>query len=92
MGKEKFGYPYGIDCFGARDNDYPLRKAVVDHDQNRVFPSDLRKVRDKVYRNLFEGEYGGRGDGVQWRFGGVSVCLVLLAYSAALDESIDKSG
>ena len=92
MGKEEFGYPHGIDCFGTRDNDHPLRKAVVDHDHNRVFPSDLRKVHDKVHRNLLEREYGGRGYGIQRRFGGMSVCFILLADSAALNKSIDVSG
>ena len=55
MGEKEFGYSHGIDRLGTRDDDHPLCKAVVDHDQDRVFSADFRKVSDKVYRDLFEG-------------------------------------
>ena len=32
MGKKELGYAGSIDVFGAGSEDYPLRKAVVDHD------------------------------------------------------------
>ena len=32
MVKKMFGYPGGIYGFGARDENHPLCKAVVDHD------------------------------------------------------------
>ena len=56
MGEKEFGYPHGIDGFGTRDDNYPLCKAVVDHDQNRVFAIYFREVGDQVDRNLFKGE------------------------------------
>ena len=36
MGEEKFSYSGCINGFGARYDDYPLRKAMVDHDQDGV--------------------------------------------------------
>ena len=32
VGKKKLGYAGSIDVFGAGSEDYPLRKAVVNHD------------------------------------------------------------
>ena len=34
--KEKLGNSGGINGFGARSKDYPLHKAMVDHDQDRI--------------------------------------------------------
>ena len=55
MGEKEFGYSHGIDHFRTRDDDYPLCKAMVDHDQDRVFSANFRKVSDEVHRDLFEG-------------------------------------
>ena len=89
MGEKEFGYSHGIDCFGTRNDDYPLRKAMVDHDQDRVFPTNLREGSDEVYQDLFEGQEGGRRDRVQWRFGGMGIHFVLLAYGATFDKAVD---
>ena len=59
MGEKEFSYPQGVNCFGARDDDYPLHKAMVDHDQNRIFATNFREVSDEVEQYLFEGESGG---------------------------------
>ena len=55
MGEKEFGYSHGIDRLGTRDDDHPLCKAVVDHNQDRVFSANFRKVSDEVHRDLFEG-------------------------------------
>ena len=34
--EKKFGDSFGINIFGTRDEDDPLRKAVVDHDQQGI--------------------------------------------------------
>ena len=64
MGKKKLSYPHSIDGFGTRDNDHPLHKAMVDHDQNRVHPTYFWEVGDKIYRELFKGEGCRGGDRV----------------------------
>ena len=56
MGEKELGYSHGIDSFGTRDNDYPLRKAMVDHNQNRILATNFWEVRDEVNGDLFEGE------------------------------------
>ena len=92
MGEKEFGYSHGINCFGTGDNDYPLHKAVVDHDQNRIFTTDFWEVSDEVDGDLFEGERGGGGDWTQWRLGGMGVYFVLLAGGTSFNESIDVCG
>ena len=62
MREKEFGYSHGIDRFGTRDNDYPLHKAMVNHDQNRIFAADFWEVSDEVNRDLFERERGRGGD------------------------------
>ena len=46
VGEKEFGHFHGVDGFGTRDDNYPLRKAVVDHDQDRVLATDFREVGD----------------------------------------------
>ena len=64
MGEKKLSHSRSINGFGARDNDHPLRKAVVDHDQNRVHPVYFREVGDEIYRELLKGEGCRGGNGV----------------------------
>ena len=92
MGEKEFCHFCSINSFGARDNDHPLHKAMVDHDQNRIFATYFREVGDKVHRELFEGEQGGQGDQVQGQLGGVSVHFVLLADCTSFNELVDISG
>ena len=66
MSEEKFSYFGCIDGFGAWNDDYPLHKAVVDHDQNGIHPAHFREIGNKVHGELFKRK-GHRGsDGVQW--------------------------
>ena len=48
MREKEFSYPSHVDGFGAWNDDYPLCKAVVNHDHNGVHPLHLREVCDKV--------------------------------------------
>jgi hypothetical protein len=48
--EEKLGYPFQGNCFQAWSNNYPLHKAVVNHDHNRVKTSRERKIRDEIDR------------------------------------------
>ena len=71
---EKEGsYPLSGDGFLCGAENYPLHKAMVNHNQQRVKTRRSRKVGDKVAGDLLE---GARGVGLDWgerRDGGVCV-------------------
>ena len=90
--KEKLGGSSSINGFGAGNKDYPLRKAMVNHDQDRIKTRGGKKVCDEVDRELVEGERSGGRDGMERRRGGVSINLVLLADCTAIDKVFDKGG
>ena len=90
--KEKLGDSGSINGFGARNKDYPLHKAMVDHDQDRIKTRGGRKICDEVDRELAEGERSGGRDGMERRQGEVSINLVLLADCTAIDKVFDKGG
>ena len=92
MGKEKLGNAGSIDVFGAGSEDYPLHKAVVDHDHQGIMAGGQGEISDGVNGELPEWEGRGRGDGRQGRTCGMMVYLVLLACGAARDKGIDKGG
>ena len=46
--KEKLGNSSGVNGFGARTKDYPLHKAVVNHNQDRIKTEGGRKIGDEV--------------------------------------------
>ena len=56
MGKEKLGYASSIDVFGTGSKDYPLCKAVVDHDHQGIMAGRWGKIGDEVNRELLEWE------------------------------------
>ena len=64
MGEKEFSYPGCIDGFGTWNDNYPLHKAVVDHNQNGVHPVHLGEICDKVNQELFEGKGGHESNGV----------------------------
>ena len=49
MVEEKFGHPCGIYRFQTRDENYPLCKAMVDHNHQRVMSIRRREVGDEVH-------------------------------------------
>ena len=44
-----------INSLGAMSEDYPLCKAMVNHDHNRIKASGEGKIGDEIDRELFEG-------------------------------------
>ena len=58
MIKKEQGYSCGVDSFGARYENHPLTKPMVDYDHQRIESSGLRKVGDEVDGELFEWEKG----------------------------------
>ena len=89
--EEKSSYFGHVDGFGAWNDNYPLHKAVVDHDQNGVHPAYFQEVCNKVHRELFKREGCCGSDGVQWRANRVCIHFVLLAYGASFNELVNVS-
>jgi len=92
MFEKQSGNAGGVDCFVTRDENHPLRKPMVDHDQNRVKTRRQRQIRDHVARNLLKRARGRGGNWTKPRDSGVSVNLVGLASSAASHKSVNKGG
>ena len=63
MGEKNLGNAGSIDVFGTRDEDYPLCKAMVDHDHQGIMAGGRGEIGDEVNRELLEWEGRGRGDG-----------------------------
>ena len=78
MVEKKLGYSCSIHGFGARDKNYPLTKAMVNHDHDRIKTIDQRKVSDEVDGEVLEGARalkGKRGDSWDCRMGEDLMCL-----------------
>ena len=84
------GDSFGGDGFLSRAMNYPLRKPMVYHDQERIKARGDREIRDKVAGDLLERARGDGLDGREGGYGGVRVNLVLLAKGTALDIAADK--
>ena len=56
--KKESGYPFSSDGLFSGAENYPLHKAMVDHDQQGVETGGGRKVHDQVTRDLLEGVKG----------------------------------
>ena len=82
-----FGHIYS---FRARDENYPLCKAMIDHNHQRVMSIGGGKISDEVDRELFEWQGGGRRDRGELGMSGVVIDLVLLTYGTSGDKGIDK--
>ena len=61
--EKEFGYPFGIYGFSTWDENYPLRKTMVDHDQERIIAEGEQEISDKVNRELLKQVSAGGGDG-----------------------------
>ena len=64
VGEEKSSHACCIDGFGARNDNHPLCKAMVDHNQNGVHSTYFREVGDEIYGELSKGEGCQGRDGV----------------------------
>ena len=83
--KKEGGYPFSSDGLFCGAENYPLHKAMVDHDQQRVKAGGSGEVGDQVVRDLLEGARGIGPDWGEWGDGGMCVRLVLLACSTAFN-------
>ena len=82
-------------CFAdvvARGENYPLRKSMVYHDQNRIIAVGGGKVRDKIHGYLLEGAGALRRDRGEWGMGWMGVDFVGLTRGTARDKSADECG
>ena len=83
--EKECGDSFSSDCFLSGVENDPLRKAMVDHDQQRVKARRKRKVGDQITGDLLEGVRCVGHDQGERRDSGVGVCLVLLACGTAFD-------
>ena len=90
--EKEFGYSLGVDGFSAWDENYPLQKTVVDHEQERIKARGRREISDKVNRELLKQAMAAGGDGQECRDSWVGVNLHLLAKGATRDEAADEGG
>ena len=90
--EEQLGDSCGINGFQTRSENYPLCKAMVDHDHNRIEAGGRREISDEVDRELFKWEDDGGFDQRQGRDNRMSVSFVLLTDRAAGNETLDKGG
>ena len=56
MGKKKLGNAGSINVFGAGSKNYPLCKAMVDHDHQGIMAGGWGEIGDEVNRELLEWE------------------------------------
>ena len=54
VGKKKLGNAGSINVFGTGSKDYPLRKAVVDHDHQGIMAGGQGEIGDEVNGELPE--------------------------------------
>lgn len=81
----------GVCPFRARNQNYPLRRIMVDHDHKSSMIAGEREVRDEVACDESEQSRAvDRLDGLERRFRGMRVDLHLLASGAALDICRNK--
>ena len=78
MFEKKLGYSCSIHGFGAGGKNYPLTKAMVDHDHDRIKTIDRREVGNEVDGEVLEEARALKGegsDGWDCRMGEEFVCL-----------------
>ena len=74
----------GINSFVTRDENYPLHKAMVYHNHDRVKTGRGGKVGDEVDRDLLEGVKGGGGD--RHKGGDMGWVLIFICWQGAQTE------
>jgi hypothetical protein len=87
--EEKLGYPFRGDHFQTRSNDYPLRKAMVYHDHDRIETSRRREIGNQIHRQASE-QHGHSGrDRHEGRSHRVCIRFHLLTKGATLNIFMD---
>ena len=61
--EKEFSYSFGINSFSAWDENYPLQKTMVNHDQERIKARGRQEISDKVNRELLKWAMAAGGDG-----------------------------
>ena len=61
--------------FVARVENYPLRKTMIYHDQNRIKAMGEGEVCDEVHRDLLEGMDALQRDRGKWGVGGMGIVM-----------------
>ena len=90
--KKGLGDPGCTNGFATRSKNYPLSKAMVDHDQDRIESRGRRKVGDEVDRELLEWERGGGRYRTEGQSGGMGVDFVLLTDRTFINKMFDEGG
>ena len=88
--EEKSSYSFSSDRFLGRAENYPLCKAMVDHDQQGVKAGGGGEVSDEVTGDLLEGAGCMGLDQGEWGNGRVDIRLVLLACDIAFNILVDE--
>ena len=88
--EEEDSYPFGSDHFLSGAENYPLHKAMVNHNQQGIEAREGREVSDQVAGDLLEGARGVGLDRGEQGDGGVCVRFVLLACGTAFDVFAHK--
>ena len=89
---KQLGDSCGVNGFQARCKNYPLHKAMVNHDHDRIKAHRRREISDEVNGELLKGESDNGLDREQRRHNRVHVGLVLLANGAAGDKVFHEGG
>ena len=85
MGGKELGYSCSIHHLGARGKNYPLTKAMVNHDHNRIEAINWREVGDEVHGEILEGLRAFKGKGGDSWDRRMGEDLVFLASCASRD-------
>ena len=88
--EKEFSYPFGIKGFVARDENHPLRKAMVDHNHQRVIAMRGQEVSDQVDGQLLKQAGADRGDRGECRDSWMGIDLHLLAKGAPSNKTVDE--
>ena len=91
-GEEQGGDSGGINGFLGRAENHPLSKPMVNHNQKGIKTIRKGEVGDQITGDLLKGAGAGGWNGKKWGTGRVSVDLVLLARSAAMDITANIRG
>ena len=90
--KKQLSNSRSVNGFLARSKNYPLSKAMVDHDHDRIKARGRGEVGDEVNGELFKRERDSGLDWEQRRYDRVSVGFVLLTDRAASNKVFHKGG
>ena len=90
--KKQLGNSCSVNGFMARCKNYPLHKAMVDHDHDGIKSCRRREISDEVNGELFKGESDTRLYWEQRGHNRVCVGLILLANGAAGNKVLYEGG